>query len=233
MNANIQESDETSENITIENAEIKRALEDLIAIRRALERSTDQNTQPPAAVRARNLIQWLAFGGATSFLLIELLSGGALTHNLLASKTNSDMLRGGLIFVSIILLALTATLYFIILRAAALLDKPYNTFLQKYFTTFQRASFSSDLFIKFVLFGMFVSARKPELIAPFLSLCTADYLFQSRFFILPFKLATILSLLCLANAGFQLYTENTSLLFPLALFCLVSLTSCLNLKKQG
>ena len=201
-------------------SDIQRAISDLAVIRRAIERVGGPEVRRPAV--ATILVQGGAFCLAILFAGFELRSDHAQTALLVLSRDHEWVRVSGIADVAILLLLITVSVYLIVSSAARKQEESLDSYLAKHFHYLKNFSFLADLFVKFVIFSLIVLARKPEWIAPLLSLFTADYLFQGRLFTLPVRLALGVGALCVVAAVYQFRASDPTLLYPLLTFSLVS-----------
>lgn len=201
--------------------DVQQAINDLAVIRRAIERvgRAEGRRRPPLASL---LVQGGAFGLATTFAGFELISDHAQTNLLVISRNHEWLRVAGICDVAIFLLLMTVSVYLIVSSAARKREESLDAYLTKHFHYLKNFAFFADLFVKFVIFSLIILARKPEWVAPLLSLFTADYLFQGRLFTLPVRTALGIGTLCIAAAVLQFRATDPTLLYPLIVFSLVS-----------
>lgn len=205
--------------------DIQKALADIALIRRTLDQS-DQDSLDARLVgvtlEANLVLQAVAFVSALLLLALEILSGNAITHTLMTGGQLDQFRRFGIGMMGFILLGLLVTLYFVLWRAALHNGENVSAYIARNFRYVKNLSLISDLMIKFITLALLLLANKPEWVAPVLLAFTGDYLLQGRFFTFPTKTAVILGVACVAASLAQFFSQNPSLLVPLAAFALIA-----------
>ena len=210
------------------------ALRDLSTIRRIMRHvaSTAGGLRlGVAAIDAAVTIHAIALVFAVAFLIHDLglypFSGPPLgVTALLTLSVDHLFLRVFLIGAAAILLFMLSVGLYIILWSAARKDsEEISDYVIRNFASFSALSFLSDLSIKFSAIAIAVAAKRPEWVSPLLLLFTADYLFQGRFFSLPFKLSLALGALTTIIGATQLFRGNPSLSAALSVFVAITIIS--------
>lgn len=205
--------------------DVQKALSDIALIRRTL----DQSEQDPLDARlvgvtleANLVLQAVAFVSALLLVVLEILSGNAITHTLMVGGQIDEFRRFGIGMMGFILVGLLVTLYFVLWRAALHNGENVSAYIARNFRYVKNLSLISDLLIKFITLALLLLANKPEWVAPVLLVFTGDYLLQGRFFTFPTKTAVVLGVACVAAGLAQFFSQNSSLLIPLAAFALIA-----------
>ena len=214
-----------------EELNVRKAIADVELIRRVLDQAEQNETPVQTAglfgvtLTANLILQGLALGVSALLLLIELLSGGALTEMLMLGATFPDIRLVGIGLIAGILIGLVILLYFVIWRAARNSGEELNAYIVRNFRYARLLSYLSDLLLKFTAVALVMLAGHPEWVPPLLLAFTGDYLVQGRLFTLPTRLAVLLGSLCIATGLYQFLAQIQTLLTPLAVFTLVALIS--------
>jgi hypothetical protein len=207
-----------------EENEVQRALQDLAHIRRAIEGVASAADSQPAkhALPTALLLQLWAFVLCTAILIVEWLSAGINTSMLLASRESEWLRQMGLVNIASVLVLLVFALQVLVRAGARQSEESLSDFIARNFVYLRNFSLASDLVLKFSVFALVIMARVPELTSPLLIIFTADYLFQGRLFVLPFRSAMILGVLLLGIAFLQFSAGSASVSVALLCFSLVS-----------
>lgn len=217
--------------------DVQKALADIALIRRTL----DQSEQDPLDARlvgvtleANLVLQAVAFVSALLLVALEILSGNAITHTLMTGGQIDEFRRFGIGMMGFILVGLLVTLYFVLWRAALHNGENVSAYIARNFRYVKNLSLISDLLMKFITLALLLLANKPEWVAPVLLAFTGDYLLQGRFFTFPTKTAVVLGVACVVAGLAQFFSQNPSLLIPLAAFALIAglSTARLALRQQ-
>lgn len=205
--------------------DVQKALADIALIRRSL----DQSEQDPldsrlvgVTLEAHLVLQAVAFVSALLLVVLETLSGNAITHTLMTGSQIDEFRRFGIGLMGFILMGLLVTLYFVLWRAALHNGENISAYIARNFRYVKNLSLISDLLMKFIALALLLLANKPEWVAPVLLAFTGDYLLQGRFFTFPTKTAVALGVACVAAGLMQFFSQNASLLIPLAAFALIA-----------
>lgn len=217
--------------------DVQKALADIALIRRTL----DQSEQDPLDARlvgvtleANLVLQAVAFVSALLLVALEILSGNTITHTLMTGGQIDEFRRFGIGMMGFILVGLLVALYFVLWRAALYNGENVSAYIARNFRYVKNLSLISDLLMKFITLALLLLANKPEWVAPVLLAFTGDYLLQGRFFTFPTKTAVVLGVACVAAGLAQFFSQNPSLLIPLAAFALIAglSTARLALRQQ-
>lgn len=205
--------------------DVQKALADVALIRRSL----DQSEQDPldsrlvgVTLEANLVLQALAFTSALLLVMLEILSGNAITHTLMIGGQYDEFRRFGIGIMAFILVGLLVALYFVLWRAALHSGESVSAYITRNFRYVKNLSLISDLLMKFITLALLLLANRPEWVAPLLLAFTGDYLLQGRFFTLPTRISVMAGLACVAGALVQFFSQSPSLLIPLGVFALVA-----------
>lgn len=211
---------------------VTQALEDLSEIRRAIESVRRHSTRSVAALRLELVVHAVLTVLASGFLLVEATSEISFTQVLYWSDSH-NLLRWWIVgATAVILMALSGALYLALWRSARRTGESLNDYVSRNFAPLRRASFLSDLFIKFLVIALMVLVQRPDNVAPLLLLFTGDYILQGRLFVLPPKISLVLGLLCLFGGTYQVLFLDGLLEIPFAAFLLASVLSLVHLRAQ-
>lgn len=205
--------------------DVQKALADVALIRRSL----DQSEQDPldsrlvgVTLEANLVLQSLAFTSALLLVMLEILSGNAITHTLMIGGQYDEFRRFGIGIMAFILVGLLVALYFVLWRAALHSGEAVSAYITRNFRYVKNLSLISDLLMKFITLALLLLANRPEWVAPVLLAFTGDYLLQGRFFTLRTRISVMAGLACVAGALAQFFSQSPSLLIPLGVFALVA-----------
>lgn len=217
--------------------DIQKALGDIALIRRTLDQSEQDQLDSRlvgVTLEANLVLQALAFVSALLLVLLEILSGNAITHTLMVGGQFDEFRRFGIGIMAFILVGLLVALYFVLWRAALHSGESVSVYITRNFRYVKNLSLISDLLMKFITLALLLLANRPEWVAPVLLAFTGDYLLQGRFFTFPTRTSVVLGLVCVAGALVQFVSQNSSLLIPLGAFALVAglSTARLALRQQ-
>ena len=207
------------------NLDIPKALADIALIRRTLDQSEQDRMDirlVGVTLEANLVLQAVAFASALLLLLLEIISGHAITHTLMVGGQLDEFRRFGIGMMGFILLGLLVALYFVLWRAAVHDGEDVGAYISRNFRYVKHLSLISDLLMKFFAIALVLLANRPEWVAPLLLAFTGDYLLQGRFFTFPTRIAVVLGLLCVAGGLVQFFAQNAALAIPLAAFALVA-----------
>ncbi len=205
--------------------EIQRALLDIAAFRRALDRNEGDPLDSKlvgVTLQANMLVHSIAFAAALALCLVELTTNGSMAATLLAGSQSSELREFGIGIMGFVLAGLLVALYFVLWRAARTEGEELGTYISRNFRYVKNLSLISDLAIKFMTVALLVWAGRADWVGPVLIAFTGDYLLQGRFFAFPTKLALPLGAACLSLAVYQFAVGSSSLLIPLAAFALIA-----------
>lgn len=205
--------------------DVQKALADIALIRRSLDHSEQDQLDSRlvgVTLEANLLLQTVAFSSALLLLLLEILSGNAMTQTLMTGGQLDELRRFGIGMMAFILVGLLITLYFVLWRAALHSGENVGAYITRNFRYIKNLSLISDLLMKFITVALLLLANRPEWVAPVLLSFTGDYLLQGRFFTFPTRTSVALGLGCVAGALTQFFSQSPSLLIPLAVFALVA-----------
>jgi hypothetical protein len=207
------------------NFDVQKALADIALIRRALDQTSQDQTDARlvgVTLEANLLLQAVAFVSALGLCLLEIVSGNAITSTLMAGGQLDELRRFGIGMMGLILVVLLFTLYFVLWRAALHNGENLGEYITRNFRYVRNLSLISDLMMKFITLALLLLASKPEWVAPVLLAFTGDYLLQGRFFTFPTKASVLLGTACLVAAFVQFFSHSSALLYPLAVFALIA-----------
>ena len=173
---------------------VQQAIRDVQLIKKALGFAAQPNSQEIA--KAQAAISMAATILALAVLIVELLTDEFGTVLLLASRDIVTLRTQGILEVGTFLLVISLLFHYLLKGSAKRKDEPLETFVSERFSYLRNFSLAADLTVKFAIFALIILARQPQLIAPMLLVFTSDYLFQGRFFQLPFLLSISLCLHC-------------------------------------
>lgn len=219
------------------NFDVQKALADIALIRRTLDQSEQDQLDSRLVgitLEANLVLQVMAFVSALLLILLEILSGNAMTHTLMVGGQLDEFRRFGIGMMAFILVGLLVALYFVLWRAALHSGENISAYITRNFRYVKNLSLISDLLMKFITLALLLLANRPEWVAPVLLAFTGDYLLQGRFFTFPTRISVGLGLACVAGGLAQFFSQSPSLLTPLAAFALVAglSTARLALRQQ-
>src|SRR5262249_20084845 len=122
-----------------------------------------------------------------------------------------------------------AILYSVVSRAASKIEDELDNYIKRHFSYLQNLSHLSDLLVKFAVVASLIMGARPDWVAPFLLIFTADYLMQGRFFTLPLGTARALAVASLIGAGAMFYLENADVIWPLIWYFALTIWSVTHL----
>ena len=217
------------------NITIKNAVNDLVVIRRAIEKAGNQDTGVPPnafAVDAGLLFQGICLLITAALIVFELVSSGSMTSIMMMSANNTEFGLLGLMQVAMVMVTLLMCLYFIVWRASRHSGQSFQDYIIRNFQYLRNLSLISDLLTKLIPLSLVVLAGHPEWVAPLLSLYIADYLVQGRFFSMSARVSLVLGMLALGAAIGQYLLHSANLLWPLLLFAGATVVSLLYLVRE-
>jgi len=211
---------------------LTKALEDLGEIRKAIANVQQLTSRSANALRLEFVIHAVLTVLAGGFLIVESTSEISFTRVLYWSDGN-HVLRWVIVAgVAAILVALCSALYVALWRGARRTGESFNDYVSRNFSPLRRASFLSDLFIKFMVVALMILVQRPDNVAPLLLLFTGDYILQGRLFVLPPKIGLAVGILCLGLGTYQVLFMDGSLEVPFAAFLLASVLSLFKIRNQ-
>jgi len=213
---------------------IQNAVNDLAVIRRAIEKTENQDMGVPpnaVAVDAGLLFQGVCLLIAAALIVYELMSSGEMTSIMMISARDTEIGLLGLAQVALVTVTLLMCLYFIVWRASRHSGQDFQDYLVRNFQYLRNLSLVSDLLTKLIPLSLLIVAGHPEWIAPLLCLYVADYLVQGRFFSMSTRVSLLLGVAALAVAVSQYLLHSPNLLWPLILFACATVVSLLFLVR--
>jgi len=213
---------------------IQNAVNDLAVIRRAIEKTENQDMGVPpnaVAVDAGLLFQGVCLLIAAALIFYELISSGEMTSIMMISARDTEIGLLGLAQVALVTVTLLMCLYFIVWRASRHSGQDFQDYLVRNFQYLRNLSLVSDLLTKLIPLSLLVLAGHPEWVAPLLCLYVADYLVQGRFFSMSTRVSLLLGVAALAVAVSQYLLHSPNLLWPLILFACATVVSLLFLVR--
>ena len=205
---------------------IQAALADLTAIRRAVERVEGKPCLPRNSILGAEKVQQIVgLGAALLVVVTELLTGHINSIEVTASAGHPAFQIQGLINVAFALLLGLALLYWLPMRTARSQGHSYQFLLARHFQHLRNFSLGWDLAVKFVVVAFVVLGDRPECVAPLLSVFTADWLFQGRYFTLPTAQGQLLGAAAVIAATLQFYLGSSLIVVPAILFCVAGAIS--------
>ncbi|HEY8279473.1 MAG TPA: hypothetical protein VIH99_07620 [Bdellovibrionota bacterium] len=214
---------------------LQQALQDLTAIRRAVDAASGSTTgkRPRVVAHTHLLLQGIGLVLALGLLAFEFVSNQTMSWILSLSRKDQEIGLLGLGEVALCLPFLVGTIYFVAWRASKHNDRDLQEFLARNFAYLRNMSFLSDLFVKFAMLSLSVLSGHGEWVPALLTLFLGDYLLQGRFFTLPLAVAYLVGPLCFAGAGVLYLHSSTQLLWPLTIFALLSAMSMVSIYVGG
>jgi len=213
----------------MKNIELQNAISDVEIIKQIINREEKDGRLVGITLKSNIVLLAIASFIAVLLCTLEVISKGSMTTTLLAAPHASELKVFGIGFMAMILITLSALLYFILWRAAKYNNEEYQDYIARNFIYFKSTSLMSDLLMKFIAIALLVLANKPEWIALMLTAFIGDYLLQGRFFTLPNKTSMVLGLICFSITLAMFIKTNANLLIPLAVFSVVSISSLVRL----
>ena len=223
--------------------DVRQAIADVALLRRVLHQIEQRRTDQESAglfgttLNANMLLQGGALCVALALATIEIFSDNAISRAVILGNESLDLRLAGIGIVALMLLAMVTALYFVLWRAARHNGEEFGAYIARNFRYARHVSYLSDLLMKFFAVALVLLAGESEWVAPLLMAFTGDYLLQGRLFTLPTKIAVALGVVCIGGALLQFLSHSESLLIPLALFSVISVSSVGRLiylyKNQG
>jgi len=166
--------------LQVNNREINEALGDIEAIRQIIDRKVS-----PSGLRIEASVTALLLVVSLLFLAIEVISGGAITRDFLASAHDEELRYKGLLSLVTALAILVFGIYWLAWRRSREAQQSLKRLLNKQLPGLRLESFLSDLVLKFAILSLLVLIRRPDLVNVALLVYSADYVLQGRFFRIP------------------------------------------------
>lgn len=217
------------------NFDVQKALADIALIRRTLDQS-DQDQLDSRLVgvtlEANLVLQAVALVSALLLILLEIVTGNAMTQTLMVGGQLDEFRRFGIGMMAFILVGLLVALYFVLWRAALHSGESVSAYITRNFRYVKNLSLISDLLMKFITLALLLLANRPEWVAPVLLAFIGDYLLQGRFFTFPTRISVVLGLACVAGGLAQFFSHSPALLIPLAVFALIAGLSTARLARR-
>lgn len=216
------------------NHDIEKALHDISFIKDIINDTNNDNDMKfnGITLKANIFIQFIALLAVLCFLGMELFSNYSMSHTLLLTNTLPELKIVGISLIGFTLVGLLGALYFILWRAAQYNNEPVNQYIVRHFKYLSKMAFFSDLLVKFITLSLVMLAQKSQWVAPLLLLFTADYLLQSRFFIISTKCAMVLGSLFVVGSLVMFFHDIFSLVYPLTAFGIATGISLWRLMKR-
>jgi hypothetical protein len=215
-----------------ESLEVKQAISNIGLLRQVLneaDRALSDTNVVGSTLNAHLLLQIIAFVTAIGLLLTEFFTGNSMSETLLSGNKDAQLASFGIGFMGFILAGFLLVLYFIVWRAAKHSGEDMAAYIARHFKYMRQLSLISDVLMKFIAISLLMLAGKQIWIAPLLMAFTGDYLLQSRLFTIPTKLSIALGVVCIGLAFYQFSSQTGLLIFPLAVFAIVTCISCTRL----
>lgn len=218
----------------ISNSYIEQAADDLATIRRAVENVEKANDplSAKAVNQTRALIHKVALSVSSLFVVTEISTGNLTTKAILYSAQNESVRIDGLSNIAATIFAACVFMYVVIGKASKDAHLDSDSFIQKYFSYLANYKFVTDLIIKFIVVTFVLIAKRPEWLGPLCSIFVADYLLQSRFFVLPKKISFIAGIVCLMTGILSFLFNIPEILVPSLLFSILSGGSLVVLNRE-
>lgn len=205
--------------------DIKKAIDDLNLIKRILERSDSGGSLDRSAIFSNVLLYGVTLSMALYMLFVETFFDGPNMSAFLYSKYDANFLFYGLLSAGVGLIVMSVAFVLVVGKASSIENKDFDQYVLKNFSYLKRQSFFYDLLIKFSVFALLIYAGKPEWVPVLFTIFTADYLFQGRFFRLPFRTEILLGCLTFAAGVLQFSYFTPSLVPSLVIFSVVTAVS--------
>ncbi len=212
-----------------QDTQIQSAIADLAVIRRALE-SVDGGAKDPQSPqmtlrrKAQLILQGAGLFGASLLLASEFFSTTSVTEVVVATRVMTELQNYSIAFMATLLTTLVGIAYFVMWRASRFAGTPFSEYVARHFSYLRNLSLVADLMVKFASLTLIVQAGHQEWVAPLLLLFTGDFLIQGRFFTLPLRISLAVGAATIGGAALQYFKGSPSLVWPLAVFCII--TAC-------
>jgi len=212
---------------------VQQVLHDILAIRRSINSfEKNKSTQiSETSFHANKYLQMTTLLLGALMIAIEVFGHNLITSSLIAQSSDRFWRLYGVVAIGLVLALCVTILYFVVRKAAQSAQDDMQTYIKRNFTYLNNLSQGSDLLVKFMLISAFIWGQKPEWIAPFLFLCTGDYLFQGRFFTLKLRVSQVLAVLSLVFAVGSFALGRPEVLWPLVWFFAVNVVSLRHLLR--
>lgn len=211
---------------------VQEALRNISTIQRIMRQvSSNENrtglASPDTAISLQITALVLSVGLLIQDLGLNPFSGGDITPSyVLSLSAHNTFLRVAVIgAVAVFLGLLSLGLYTILWTSAKSQREEISSYIARNFRSLSAISFLSDLSVKFCATAMAIATGYPALVSPLMLLCTADYLFQGRFFSLPFRTSLVLGVLAIGIGALQVYHGNGNLWVAVAVFSSITALS--------
>lgn len=218
----------------IANEHVQSVMQDILAIRRSITsyQMTKDGQIGETTLRAKSALQVIGLVLLSGLISIEVFGNHLITRTMLANAHNRI---AGIIIASTIgaFLALClGIMYFVICKAAAKTQENLDSYIKRNFVYLQNLSHISDLAVKFTIIAALIIGGRPDWVAPFLLIFTADYLVQGRFFTLSLRLSQLLAMLTAAGAASMFYFGISEVLWPMLWYFFVTAVSVTQLYRM-
>ena len=211
------------------------SMNDLAYIQRLLQKIEKNEFSMPVnqfALKISLFFQSLCLVFATFLAVYEFITKGQITSQMLLSAQDSELGHLGMQTVLIILLTFLIILYFLVWRASLKAQRDFGVYLEVNFKYLKNLSLVSDLIVKFFSLYLLVITGQSKYVSCLLILFIGDYLFQGRYFNLPYRLSVVAGVLSFLVGVMLFYFNRFDLIYPLIVFIIVSLASVLFLVKD-
>lgn len=206
---------------------VQQAVRNLADIRRAISRAevdSGKSGLPPRS-DLHLMLHIVLFALAGGLLALELVHSPTPTQVLYLSHFSWTARFIWVGSIALCVVGLVVALYVAVWRAARRSEELFEDFIARNFVYLRNLSFLSDLYMKFVLLSVVILAGRPDWVSSLLIMCIGDYLLQGRVFVLPWRLAFCLGVLCFLFGGVQLLFLQGTLWYALIAFLIVTGTS--------
>ncbi len=211
---------------------VQQALNNISLLRQVLnhaDQTQSDSNVVGGTLYAHLLLQTIAFATALALLITEFFTGNSMSETLLSGDKDVQLASFGIYFMGFILAGFLLVLYFIVWRTAKHNGEDMAAYIARHFKYMHHLSLISDVLMKFIAISLLMLAGKQQWIAPLLMAFTGDYLLQGRLFTIPTKLSIALGVVCIGLAFYQFSSQTGLLIFPLAVFAIVTCISCTRL----
>ncbi len=165
-------------------------------------------------------------------ILVELITEGLLSQLLILSKNNTELRTPIVLFVASGLTLCLFIVYITVWVKARQDGESIRVYISRNLSYLNFGSYLSDIALKFFLCSGIILIGVPEYLVAAMLVCTADHLFQSRFFVLPEIYRNLFGFSTFGLSVIAILLKWTSVTFPIGLFLIFTVVSMIHLKKK-
>lgn len=205
---------------------LKKALDDINALRNLIEGSQGENSQSGLLGFVPNMfIHGLLLLFSLTGIYYELMNDYQVSGLIVLTANSRESQIIGLSAMMTVFMLGVLILYFVIWLAAINSKMNFNAYIMRNFKYLRGISFLSDLAVKALFLSLLILSKHPQWISPLLFVFLSDYLIQKRLFIIPPRLSILIAGFGFVAAYFQFSSGYSQVIWPLCMSIFITLLS--------